>query len=119
MPLSFDSLYHGSVAFGFFNIDSDMLLLEEWFFFADLFCDRICRLSTYKGTDRFETEVEAYPFSDPADIGNLMEAIHRIRLSGFFGDVYRQFPFPDTLTDFKQKPDGGKNQEIMKKMISV
>ena len=29
MPLAFDSLNHGIVAFGFFNIDSDMLLLEQ------------------------------------------------------------------------------------------
>ena len=34
MPLSFESQSHGQVAFGFFNIASDMLLLERYFFFA-------------------------------------------------------------------------------------
>lgn len=33
MPLSFESRSHGPVAFGFFNIESDMLLLERTFFF--------------------------------------------------------------------------------------
>ena len=33
MPLTFDSLSHGKVAFGFFNIESDMLLLDHYFFF--------------------------------------------------------------------------------------
>jgi len=28
MPLAFESLSHGTIAFGFFNIESDMLLLE-------------------------------------------------------------------------------------------
>ncbi len=32
MPLSFESRSHGPVAFGFFNIESDMLLLERTFF---------------------------------------------------------------------------------------
>lgn len=31
MPLAFDTLSHGTIAFGFFNIDSDMLLLEQYF----------------------------------------------------------------------------------------
>ena len=32
MPLSFSSTTHGNIAFGFFNIESDMLLLENYFF---------------------------------------------------------------------------------------
>ncbi len=32
MPLSFRSENHGNIAFGFFNIESDMLLLENYFF---------------------------------------------------------------------------------------
>ena len=34
MPLAFESLSHGTVPFGFFNIDSDTLLLDRYFFFA-------------------------------------------------------------------------------------
>ena len=37
MPLVFESLSHGTIAFGFFNIDSDMLLLEQYFLFGSEF----------------------------------------------------------------------------------
>ena len=38
MPLAFDSISHGSIAFGFFNIESDMLLLDltQFEFFRDI-----------------------------------------------------------------------------------
>jgi len=39
MPLAFESLSHGTIAFGFFNIASDMLLLEHYFLFATDFVD--------------------------------------------------------------------------------
>jgi hypothetical protein len=29
MPLAFESINHGTIAFGFFNIESDMLLLDK------------------------------------------------------------------------------------------
>ncbi|MCA1793126.1 MAG: hypothetical protein LC660_04495 [Desulfobacteraceae bacterium] len=45
MPLSFDSASHGPAAFGFFNIESDMLLLERFFFFCDDFCTWITSLA--------------------------------------------------------------------------
>jgi len=38
MPLAFDSSSHGKIAFGFFNIETDMLLLENYFIFATQFC---------------------------------------------------------------------------------
>lgn len=31
MALAFDSLSHGRIAFGFFNIETDMILLEHFF----------------------------------------------------------------------------------------
>jgi hypothetical protein len=31
MPLAFQSLSHGTITFGFFNIESDMLLLDRYF----------------------------------------------------------------------------------------
>jgi len=31
MPLEFDSLSHGKIAFGFFNIETDMILLGHYF----------------------------------------------------------------------------------------
>ena len=38
MPLAFESLSHRTIAFGFFNIESDMLLLDRYFLFAEDFC---------------------------------------------------------------------------------
>lgn len=35
MPLAFQSLNRGRAAFGFFNIETDMLLLDNHFMFAD------------------------------------------------------------------------------------
>ena len=35
MPLAFKSLSHETIAFGFFNIESDMLILDRYFLFAD------------------------------------------------------------------------------------
>lgn len=95
-----------------------MLLLEEWFFFADAFCECMDRLARLDSRDPFETIIDACRFSNPADIGNLMEAIHGIRLSGFIGDVYRKFPFPTEPEGFKQKAYGRKNQAFMKKTIA-
>ena len=45
MPLSFESMSHGTIAFGFFNIESDMLLCDRYFFFADDFCVKIGQMA--------------------------------------------------------------------------
>ena len=42
MPLAFESLNRGTIAFGFFNIDTDLLLLQQYFLFADDFCGASC-----------------------------------------------------------------------------
>lgn len=114
MPLSFESASHGTVAFGFFNIDSDMLLLEHYFFFATDFCRGVCDLA--EGKDRVEMEVYAIP--DAWSIGDLQTAIHGVRYTGFIGDVYREFPFPKEPEGFKQKPEGVKNRDLMKMLIA-
>jgi len=41
MLLAFDSTSHGRIAFGFFNIESDMLLLDHYFSFASDFCSAL------------------------------------------------------------------------------
>lgn len=119
MPLAFNSISHGTVAFGFFNIESDMLLLDRYFFFADDFCETISRIAG-NGPDYYISEArwEGYEISDPEDMGDLMAAIHGIYYTGFIGDVYRKFPFPETQKGFKQKPYGSRNREIMEALIS-
>ena len=117
MPLAFDSISHGPIAFGFFNIDSDMLLLDRYFFFVTEFCSHIKKIAEYAGPDPYETTWDVYSIPDPADIGDLMGAIHGVRYTGFIGEVYRRFPFPKRPEDFKQKPQGHNTRADMVAMI--
>ncbi|MCK5164795.1 MAG: hypothetical protein KAQ72_13805 [Desulfobacula sp.] len=117
MPLSFRSESHGNIAFGFFNIESDMLLLEKLFFFADDFCRWISKMAKEddKGSKRFQHQV--YYIADPNDIGDLMGAIHGVRFKGFIGSVYTLFPFPDDEQAFKQNPEGYQTQKVVTSQI--
>jgi len=117
MPLAFDSLSHGTIAFGFFNIDSDMVLLDRYFFFATEFCAHISDMAADQGESASNTHWKVNYIADPNDIGDLMGAIHGIRYSGFIGEVYRRFPFPANPSEFKQKPDGFENRAIMESII--
>jgi len=118
MPLAFNSLSHGRVAFGFFNIESDMLLLEKYFLFATDFCRYVGDLNENFHKGGFQTKWQIYVIAAQAQIGDLMGAIHGVRHTGFIGDLYRQFPFPQNAESFKQKPDGYRNQAIVTEMIS-
>ena len=115
MPLAFDTVSHGSVAFGFFNIDSDMLLLEHYFFFATQFCGHISELA--QGEGPVDGAWSVYYIQDRGDIGDLMGAIHGINYTGFIGEIYQRFPFPESPADFRQKRDGIKNQGIVESII--
>ncbi len=117
MPLAFQSLSHGTVAFGFFNIESDMLLLENYFFFADEFCRNISELAS-QGGKAFSGQCKAYFIKDPSMVGHLMGAIHGIRFTGFIGSLYRRFPFPDLPEAFKQKATGSSTRPVVKEIIS-
>jgi hypothetical protein len=117
MPLAFPSLTHGTIAFGFFNIDTDLLLLEHYFFFADDFSRHICRIAAGGGEENPETTWEAFTIENRAEIGDLMGAIHGIRFSGFIGEVYRRFPFPQREDQFKQKPEGHQNRSLMEGIL--
>ena len=118
MPLSFQSKSHGPIAFGFFNIESDMLLLDRYFFFATEFCDMVTALVDQEdsgGPDGVSWRICL--IESVADIGDLMGAIHGVRFCGFIGDVYRRYPFPENRADFKQNPNGFATQAEMQFMI--
>jgi len=119
MPLSFKSQSHGNIAFGFFNIESDMLLLEHYFFFADDFCKWMIELADQKDEEPARLACPIYDIVDSKQIGDLMGAIHGIRFTGFIGQVYRLFPFPDDPNAFKQNPDGFRTREIVKSHIKA
>jgi hypothetical protein len=113
MPLAFESLNRGTIAFGFFNIDTDLLLLQQYFLFADDFCGHLIRTAEDKREEPCETAWKVYSIDSPMDVGDLMAAIHGIRYTGFIGEVYKRFPFPKREAEFKQKREGFQNRQGM------
>ena len=119
MPIAFNSLSHGKVAFGFFNIESDMLLVEHDFFFSTVFCEHMSRIAQQPEGEPTPTTFPGYTIDNPEDIGDLMGAIHGVRYTGFIGDLYRRFPFPDDPVDFKQNPNGTGSQDLVRTLIII
>jgi len=116
MPLAFHSISHGQVAFGFFNIDTDMMLLDVHFFFADDLSAAIREMASRSGDGPTDVQLNGYTL-DAASIGNLMGAIRGFDLSGFIGEVYRRFPFPGEEEKFKQQPEGFENRGIIEDIV--
>ncbi|MBN2123183.1 MAG: hypothetical protein JW821_02720 [Deltaproteobacteria bacterium] len=116
MPLGFPSLSHGTIAFGFFNIDTDLLLLEHYFIFAAEFCGHISDLAARKAEEPFQAIWDVFRIPRD-DIGDLMGAIHGTRFSGFIGEVYRKFPFPARESDFAQKPEGFQTRAVVEGIL--
>jgi hypothetical protein len=116
MPLLFESLSHGEVPFGFFNIETDMILLNDYFFFASDVSERIIEIAGEGSRKIFETEWDAY-ILEIRQIGNLMGAISGVELSGFIGEVYGHFPFPHEPDKFKQNPNGYINRELVEGVV--
>jgi len=116
MPLTFETVDRGPVAFGFFNIESDMLLLEQCFFFAGLFCAEVAEAA--RGEDARRTTWSVQVIDRPEDIGDLMGAIRGERLVGFLGETYRRYPFPARDEDFRQQPEGHRTRAEFREMIA-
>ncbi len=118
MPLAFESLSHGTVAFGFFNIESDMLLLDRYFFFSTEFCDHMNTIARCGPKEPLRFPWQVYHIGDPARTGDLMGAIHGVRFTGFIGELYKTYPFPGNESEFKQNPDGVRTRGLVEAMIS-
>ena len=118
MPLAFESLSHGTIAFGFFNIESDMLLCDRYFFFADDFCRLVMEMADAAGRRDYDTDWPVHVIEHPEDVGDLMGAIHGVRFTGFIGDLYRRFPFPRRPEDFKQNPEGHRTRDAVAGLIA-
>ena len=117
MPLAFESDSHGVIAFGFFNIESDMLLLDHYFFFATDFCEAIGKMSNGPGGVASGVVVPAYVISDSDSIGDLHGGIAGTHFSGFIGETYKKYPFPRDSEKFKQQTDGFKTKGEFERMI--
>jgi hypothetical protein len=113
MPLAFESINRGLIAFGFFNIETDLLLLDHYCLFARPFCRNISDLAERPLVNTYETFWEAYAIERREEMGDLMAAIHGVRYSGFIGEIYRRFPFPRREEDFKQQPEGWQNRSVV------
>jgi len=119
MPLAFESLSHGTVPFGFFNIESDMLLLDSTFFFASDFCLCLQRLAAQEGIAPQGLAMEGYKLEGrPEVMGNLMGAIEGWDFQGFIGALYRRFPFPKDPALFRQNPEGYRTRDLVGRMIA-
>jgi hypothetical protein len=118
MPLAFESLSHGTIAFGFFNIESDMLLLDRYFIFAEDFCNYTGKIAKKGGDEPYAACWPIQFIEAVEDIGDLMGAIDGVRFSGFIGELYRRFPFPRRNEDFKQNPKGSQTRSLVSGMIA-
>lgn len=117
MPLAFESESHGKVAFGFFNIETDMLILGRYFFFAVDFCREIIQIPYIIANKQSRVTWNVYDIPDYRDIGDLHGAIAGTRFIGFIGEVYQVFPFPSQPEGFKQKTDGHLTRHVIEKII--
>ena len=117
MPLAFRSESHGTIAFGFFNIESDMLLLDRYFLFASDFCEIICRIAQEQAGTMSGFSFPAYEIKDPAGIGDLHGGIAGTHYSGFIGESYKKYPFPRGEMKFKQQTRGFNTREEFEQMI--
>jgi hypothetical protein len=118
MPLLFESVSHGELAFGFFNIETDMLLLNDYFFFASDFCRHVTDLARQHADKPYRSAWDVHVMPHEA-IGNLQGAIAGDDLSGFIGTVYRLFPFPNEPAAFKQNPEGHSTRERIEALATT
>jgi len=117
MPLAFKSESHGTIAFGFFNIESDMLLMDRHFFFATDFCKTVCNWAGEQGGTPGKFPFHAYVIKDTAGIGDLHGGIAGTHYSGFIGETYQKYPFPRDRNKFKQQTEGYKTRDEFAQMI--
>ncbi len=114
MPLLHSSSSHGEVAFGFYNIETDALLLDGLFFFCSDFCRSMEKLALGPG----ETEIDGYRFDDPAAIGDFHGAMQGRNFTGYFGELYRKWPMPEAPDRFRQKLAGEESRDLSEAILA-
>ncbi len=115
MPLAFQSSSHALVAFGFFHIETDLLLLERRFFFAPDFCQAWLALAAAPGPE-VSLKLPAWSLS-PEQVGDLHGAISGRDSHGFIGALYQRLPFPRRREEFAQKPRGALPRHEVEKLL--
>ena len=115
MPLGFNTKSHGEIPVGFFNIETDMFLILDHFVFATDLCQWIIDWSN--GPDDQEHTYGFYVFDDGQKIGDLMGAISGMVFTGFIGELYKKYPFPEEKEAFKQSPEGFKTRGEVEELV--
>ena len=115
MPIAFKTESHNHIPVGFFNIETDLFLINKYFVFASDFCNWIYDWAG--AIDDIKTGREIYVIENNKMVGNLMGAIAGIDRSGFIGEVYELYPFPENKENFKQNPEGFKTRDTIEKII--
>lgn len=105
MPLGFESLNHQVVAFGFFHIETHLLILERSIFGAGDFCAAMSSLAGSRD-EAWAQPLLGWRMETPEDLGDLHGAIAGINLGGFLGELYGRWPFPAQVAGFRQKAYG-------------
>ncbi len=96
-----------------------MLLLEQYFLFGSEFCEHVVAMAEKVNENEFKSKWPVFVIEDRTKIGDLMGAIHGIHYTGFIGEVYQRYPFPQKPEAFKQKTKGYLNQAMVRAMISA
>ncbi len=117
MPLGFQSLSHGVVAFGFFNIETDLLLLDRQVFWCRDFCELASDLARTAPDRLFQAQLRAWAMPGPAELGDLHGAIAGVAHHGLIGELYRRWPFPADPAGFRQKPAGAAPRQEVQALV--
>ncbi len=118
MPLAFHSVDHGVVAFGFFNIDTDLLLLERTLLWADDFTAAVGALAAGDGGSAGSVALPAHVVPPGRALGHVMGAIHGLDRSGLIGAVYDRFPFPADPAAFHQRPEVAGHRPVVAGLLA-
>jgi len=98
-----------------------MFLINNHFIFASDLCHAI--IDWTDGPDDLTTALQMYIIENPEDIGDLMGAIQGVVFTGFIGELYKSFPFPEKPEDFKQNQKGHQTkkevEDIIKKFAHI
>jgi hypothetical protein len=115
MPIGFETTNAGQIAVGFFNIETDCLLMGRYFFFASDFCGWV---KSWAEQDPPESLVKEFYVADRfQDIGNIHAAMAHFYQQDLLSDVFQRFPFPEDPLAFRQHPDGWKNRKALEAIL--
>lgn len=117
MPLGFDTINRGVIAFGFFNIESDLLLMHQHVLWCRDFCELIIDLSKTEPHKLFQSWLKTWFVPTFQDLGDLHGSIAGSSHYGLIGETYRRWPFPRDMADFKQKPAGAAPKEEVQAIV--